>query len=151
MKKLLAPFFLISITFFSISDLKGVETDFEYQKYSPGKKKTRKESSWTVVPPSEEVREHSRLGITYLQEKKYKEALDHLKRAAELQNAGSRYNLGVLYEYGLGVELSLEEAAKWYSACGLDFPNASESLDRVIRKKQNILEQKNSLWSLIAG
>lgn len=73
-----------------------------------------------------------------------------------MKNTGSRYNLGILYEFGLGVEESLEEAAKWYSACGLDFPNAREALDRVIRKKQHILEHRNSffnwrsVWSGIA-
>jgi len=164
MKTLLGSFFLISLILFSFSDLKGAEVaeggledkeNHVSRKYVSRKQPTHKESPWRELSLTEKVNERSQLGIICMQEKRYTDAWHHLIFAAELKNSGSRYNLGILYEYGLGVEKSLEEAAKWYSACGLDFPNASKALDRVISQKQQILEHKNSflryVWSGIAG
>lgn len=150
MKTLLGSFFLISLILFSLSDLKGAEEDKE--NHVSRKQPPHKESSsWIEVSITEEVNKHSQSGIICMQEKRYEEAYEHLITAAKLKNAGSRYNLGILYEYGLGVEKSLEEAAKWYSACGLDLPNVSESLDRVIKEKQRILEHRSSLLVRMFG
>ena len=86
------------------------------------------------------VNYHSLLGIKFLQRKQYIEAYENLLIAARLQNVGSRYNLGVLFEYGLGVEKSLEKAAQWYSACvGCTEVDYSTALQRVIRKKRQQL------------
>lgn len=145
MKNLLGSFFLASFMLFSFSALRGVEIECEDQKCPVLRKKpTQERSPWIEVSLVEEVNQHSQLGISYFQEKKYKEAFNHLIVAAKLKNVGSRYNLGILYEFGLGVEESLEEAAMWYSACGLDFPIAREALDRVIGKKQRSLEDSKS-------
>lgn len=90
------------------------------------------------------VNYHALMGLEYVNKNQYEEAYHHLLIAAILKNLGSRYNLGVLYEFGLGVEQSLEEAAKWYSACaggsepGIDYPGA---LQRVIRKKHRQMQR----------
>ncbi len=49
------------------------------------------------------------------EEKKYSEALQLYRKAAEIGLASAQYNLGLLYKEGLGTEKDLKEAFKWYS------------------------------------
>lgn len=48
--------------------------------------------------------------------KNYERAAQWFRKAADNGVANARYNLGVLYQQGLGVERSLEDAIKWYTA-----------------------------------
>ena len=45
----------------------------------------------------------------------YATAFRHWKPLAEAGNASAQYNLGILYEFGLGVFESYDEAANWYA------------------------------------
>ena len=51
---------------------------------------------------------------SYYDAKKYKEAAEQYRIAAELGNADAQYRLGWLYLYGRDVKQDCQEAAKWY-------------------------------------
>ena len=51
-------------------------------------------------------------------------------------HVGAKYNLGVLYEFGMGTERSLETASAYYTQAAIGkHPKAARALDRVIRKR----------------
>ena len=53
-------------------------------------------------------------GITAAEAGDYAKALENFLVGAEQGDARARYNLGVMYDNGLGVELSHEKAAEYY-------------------------------------
>ena len=53
-------------------------------------------------------------GERFLKEKNYTEAIKCFREAAEQGLAISQYNLGVLYQYGEGVEKDETRAVDWY-------------------------------------
>ena len=53
-------------------------------------------------------------GERFLKEKNYTEAIKCFREAAEQGLAISQYNLGVLYQYGEGVEKDEAQAVDWY-------------------------------------
>ena len=81
-------------------------------------------------------------GMNYIKERtddSYKKAFDILTEASIMNHAKAQYNLGVLYEFGLGVDLSLENAARFYTKASLNGYNSEKSLERIIKKKEEIL------------
>lgn len=50
-----------------------------------------------------------------IEQQKYEEAIPILKKAAELGNAESQYNLGYSYRAGIGVEQNIEKGIEWFS------------------------------------
>lgn len=50
-----------------------------------------------------------------IEQQKFEEAVPILKKAAELGNAESQYNLGYCYQAGIGIEQNAEKAIEWYS------------------------------------
>ncbi len=68
-------------------------------------------------------------GISDFREKKYENAKAWFEKAAKLGNPDAFYNVGLLYENGLGVQKNIAEAVKWYEqAGGLDHVKALQSL-----------------------
>jgi len=53
-------------------------------------------------------------GLTAYKAEDYKKAAELWGKAAEQGNAEAQYHLGECYEYGKGVEESMEEAVKWF-------------------------------------
>ncbi len=59
----------------------------------------------------------------------YTRAATWFRTAAEGGNGNARYNLGVLYQQGLGVEKDVDQALSWYRAASLlDHPEARYNL-----------------------
>jgi len=54
------------------------------------------------------------LGRAYFKAKKYESAVDQYRKAAEQGYVTAQFNLGVLYEYGLGVRQDYGQALVWY-------------------------------------
>ncbi|MFJ4444512.1 tetratricopeptide repeat protein [Pseudomonas sp. NPDC089422] len=54
------------------------------------------------------------VGVVYLERRKYPEAIEYFKQAVELGHAYSAYELGYMYENGLGVARDLATAKKYY-------------------------------------
>jgi len=48
-------------------------------------------------------------GIKALKEKRYKDALTHFTKGAEMSSAGSMFNLGLCYELGIGTVANQSE------------------------------------------
>jgi len=53
-------------------------------------------------------------GVTAFKSKDYATALKLLRSAAEKNNASAQYNLGLMYDNGLGVQRNYAKAVKWY-------------------------------------
>lgn len=96
-------------------------------------------STYTITK-EDEANDFYEIGIKLIYEKKYKYGFDYLKLAAYLKNISARYNLAVLYEFGLGTELSYKEAAKWYTSA-LEHEKSLSGLKRVIKKQKILLKQ----------
>lgn len=60
-------------------------------------------------------------GLTAIYETNYDKALEKLKPLAENGHAAAQYNLGVMYEWGNGVERNNSEALKWYKSSAEHF------------------------------
>ncbi|OJW52821.1 MAG: hypothetical protein BGO67_00625 [Alphaproteobacteria bacterium 41-28] len=101
--------------------------------YQRGKQKALPPTT-LLVSKEEEASMHYRAGVQHIQNKLYEKAREELKMAAYLNHIDARYNLGVLYEFGLGTEVSYKKAAKWYTA-SMEHENSPEALKRVIRKQ----------------
>ncbi len=53
-------------------------------------------------------------GVDAYQARDYATALKEFKQLAEKGDAGAQYNLGMMYDKGLGVAQDYKEALKWY-------------------------------------
>lgn len=60
-------------------------------------------------------------GLTAIYETNYDKALEKLRPLAESGHAAAQYNLGVMYEWGNGVEQNNSEALKWYKSSAEHF------------------------------
>ncbi|MGN1468197.1 MAG: MobP3 family relaxase [Ruminococcus sp.] len=68
----------------------------------------------------------------------FSKALDlYTKSFAKNPNGSNAYNIGIMYQYGLGVERDIEEAVKWYKK-SLEFGNckAQEKIETVEQQHQ---------------
>lgn len=88
---------------------------------------------------SKEEAESYKDGLKHFKAKDdWKKTFECFQRAANANHPASQFYVGMLYELGLGIEQSLDEAAKWYTKA-LAGPEACEealpSLRRVIQKK----------------
>jgi TPR repeat protein len=54
------------------------------------------------------------LGVDFLNKKKFALAVEHFRRAANMGNANSQYNLGVIFGAGVGVRQNDAEAIVWF-------------------------------------
>lgn len=54
-------------------------------------------------------------GLKALEEKRYKDAINHFTTGAKLSSTASMFNLGLCYELGLGTLADQKKAAKYYS------------------------------------
>ena len=54
------------------------------------------------------------LGMMYLNEKDYKQAVEWFKKSANQGNAYAQFNLGVIYGNGFGVQKDFKQAAQWF-------------------------------------
>ncbi|MCQ2630804.1 SEL1-like repeat protein [Helicobacter pylori] len=69
------------------------------------------------------------LGVKSIEAKDYIQAKKYFEKACTLNNSGGCGSLGMLYEYGQGVEKNLTKAAYFYSkACKLGFQKTCEIL-----------------------
>jgi uncharacterized protein len=50
----------------------------------------------------------------YFEKKEYPAALREIRPLADAGNVNAQYNLGVMYDKGLGVERNAADAGKWY-------------------------------------
>lgn len=57
------------------------------------------------------------LGLRYFDEGRFEKAFISFTEAASEDHAKSQYQLGVLFEFGLGVKKSASQASSWYSKC----------------------------------
>jgi hypothetical protein len=60
-------------------------------------------------------------GLAAIYETNYDKALEKLRPLAENGHAAAQYNLGVMYEWGNGVEQNNSEALKWYKSSAEHF------------------------------
>ena len=73
-----------------------------------------------------------RLGLAALDAGKAGEAVRHWTGAARAGHAGAAYNLGVLFEQGIGTTLNLQDAGLWYlTAAQAGDPDAHLALARL--------------------
>jgi TPR repeat protein len=63
--------------------------------------------------------------------KDFQEARNWLQKAADSGSAEAQYNLGVVFERGLGTPIDIELARKWYKEA------ASQGFDKAIEKLKN--------------
>ncbi len=69
------------------------------------------------------------LGVKSIEAKDYIQAKKYFEKACGLNNGGGCATLGMLYEFGQGVEKNLTKAAYFYSkACKLGFQKTCEIL-----------------------
>ncbi len=69
------------------------------------------------------------LGMLSYDKQDFSKARKYFEKACELKDGGGCFRLGVLYEYGQGVEKDLTKAAYFYSkACKLGSQEACEAL-----------------------
>ncbi|MGL2443085.1 tetratricopeptide repeat protein [Helicobacter pylori] len=69
------------------------------------------------------------LGVKSIEAKDYIQAKKYFEKACDLNNSGGCGALGMLYEFGQGVEKNLTKAAYFYSkACKLGFQKTCEIL-----------------------
>ncbi|WP_367689243.1 tetratricopeptide repeat protein [Helicobacter pylori] len=69
------------------------------------------------------------LGMLSYDKQDFSKARKYFEKACGLNNSGGCFRLGVLYEYGQGVEKNLTKAAYFYSkACKLGFQKTCEIL-----------------------
>lgn len=59
-------------------------------------------------------RAYNSLASLYIDQENYKEAYKYLIKAADLGNPEAEYNLGVMYNSGIVVEVNKEKAKYWY-------------------------------------
>ena len=79
--------------------------------------------------PQLSAEEMYRCGITAYEAKRYDEAVDWYRKAAEQGNPNAQSNLGWAYYNGEGVTRDFDEAVKWYrKAAEQGNPNAQSSL-----------------------
>lgn len=77
-------------------------------------------------------------GIKKYKTKDYDEAFRLLMKAATLGHAKAQYNVGILYENGIGTEASLKEAGTWYTySAAQGNKEANASLERIISKSSS--------------
>ena len=54
------------------------------------------------------------IGVCYWHEEYYNKALEYFSKAAEMGRADAAYNLGIMYEFGIGTDLDREKSINWY-------------------------------------
>ena len=111
----------------------AVTTSLAMDAYQRGKRRIQSPTAY-IVSTEEDAERYFETGMQCIQNKSYKDALEFFKMAAYLKHIEARYNLGQLYEYGLGTPISYTEAAKWYAA-SLEHEKSSKAHKRVIRKE----------------
>jgi len=76
----------------------------------------------------------------------YAEAVRLFLKAAEQGNAAAKYNLGAMYEEGLGASKDLKEAEKWYGlAAKQGDAEAQKALESINKNKDVSAPPQNSL------
>ncbi|GAA6805712.1 hypothetical protein BTM505_08150 [Helicobacter pylori] len=69
------------------------------------------------------------LGMLSYDKQDFSKAREYFEKACDLNNGGGCSDLGLLYEYGQGVEKNLIKASQFYSkACKLGYQLACEML-----------------------
>jgi len=85
----------------------------------------------------------------------YREAARYWTEAAESGDARSRFNLGVLYEHGKGVDQDIKQAVVWYrQAAKTGFADAQFSLANILMKGAGPVEKnidEGLMWYLQAA
>ena len=62
-------------------------------------------------------------------------AIKYFTKAAERGHVDAQYDLGLMYEKGIGSEIDIEKAIEWYSAAAShDHSGAKEALKRLLGK-----------------
>lgn len=108
----------------------------------------RKHESTREVSTDDESKEYYKLGMESIENKSYEPAFHYLKLAARLRNIDARYNLGVLYEYGLGTKMDLKKASDCYTSA-IGHEKSNEAVIRVRKKQEKELEIRNAfLYSM---
>lgn len=83
----------------------------------------------------DDINYHFNLGIDYYNQGKYELSFNHMLIASE-HKISAQFNMGLYYEYGLGVEQSFEKASKWYTlSASQGNTRASLALKRIIHKR----------------
>jgi TPR repeat protein len=154
---------LLFLAFLSSSCLKAMEADTEeisssyskmreddntgnyYHKKQVKRELFRKHESTRKVSKDDEAKEYYKLGMEAIENKSYRPAFYYLKLAARLRGIDARYNLGVLYEFGLGTKMDLKKASDCYTSA-LGHEKSHEALSRVIVKQERELETRSDLF-----
>ncbi|MCH4598203.1 sel1 repeat family protein [Helicobacter pylori] len=81
------------------------------------------------------------LGVKSIEAKDYIQAKKYFEKACDLNNSGGCGALGMLYEYGQGVEKDSKKAAQFYSkACKLGLQEACEDAQNIeVRDKKHAI------------
>ena len=80
-------------------------------------------------------------GLAAIYETDYDKALEKLRPLAEHGHAAAQYNLGVMYEWGNGVQQDNDQALKWYKrAAELSHKDAQNNLGALYSKGEGTEE-----------
>lgn len=93
-------------------------------------------------------------GSTAFEKKDYTSALRNFKIAAEEGNQAALYNLGVMYDEGMGVKKDYVEAAKWYlMAAEKGVSGAQYNLASMYRKGDGVAQNEREAikWLKLAA
>ena len=86
---------------------------------------------------TEEINYHFQLAIAYVKSGEYTLAFNHMLIAAE-SKITAQYNIGVFYEYGMGVSRSFSKASKWYTLA------ASQGHEQAIESLKDLIQNRSS-------
>ena len=79
------------------------------------------------------------IGLKFYNEKQYDKALLYYQLAADQGNSGAQNNLGIMYDYGYGVEKSYQKAVEYYQlAADKGFARVHNNLDILKSSKKYI-------------
>jgi TPR repeat protein len=82
-------------------------------------------------------------GLVAIDRQDYASALESLKASAARGHTGALFNLGMMYDRGIGVEQNFSEAAKWYElAASNGHPNAQIVIGHMYEKGQGVQQSE---------
>ncbi len=111
-------------------DGEGVDTNIEKAKYwyKRGAEQGNEDAKNALINLESNSKKQFEMAIKYYKEKKFEEAFKHLIQPAENGNPEALYYLGIMYEYGEGIEVNIEKAKHLYKkSADLGNENAKEA------------------------
>jgi len=99
----------------------GIKNGVDKERIDEAKSRLSKVNSLIKANAAQEQQDETidaeaqiKLANEFYSKKNYKEAIVWYRKAADQGNIAGQYNLGILYEKGLGVKTDLDQAISWY-------------------------------------